>query len=58
MFRKAAFTALLIIVFAQAHSQSSTTDERGVRDFIARWNAAYTGLDAAALAASSLTTTR
>jgi len=51
MFRKAAFTALLIIVFAQAHSQSSTTDERGVRDFIARWNAAYTGLDAAALAA-------
>jgi len=42
---------MLMILFAQAHSQPSTNDERGVRDFIARWNAAYTGLDAGALAA-------
>jgi ketosteroid isomerase-like protein len=51
MFRKAALTAMLIIAFAQALSQPSTNDERGVRDFIAHWNVAYTGLDAGALAA-------
>ena len=29
---------------------ASANDEKGVRDFIARWNAAYTGLDATTLA--------
>jgi ketosteroid isomerase-like protein len=51
MFRKVALAVMLTIISTQAHSQPSTNDERGVHDFIARWNAAYTGLDAGALAA-------
>src|SRR6478736_4359163 len=51
MLTKTVLAAMLMIISAQAHSQPSTNDERGVRDFISRWNAAYTGLDAAALAA-------
>ena len=51
MFRKTALAAMLMIIFLQAHSQPSINDERGVRDFISRWNTAYTSLDAAALAA-------
>jgi len=51
MLTKTVLAAMLVIISAQAHSQPSTNDERGVRDFISRWNAAYTGLDATALAA-------
>ena len=45
MFAKLAAAALMTIAAAAAN------DETGVRQFIARWNAAYTGLDANALAA-------
>jgi len=51
MFKKAVLTAVLIITVAQAHGQSTNYDEAGVRDLIARWNTAYTSLDAKSLAA-------
>lgn len=50
MIRKSAFALVLTITFAQAHGQTRIYDEAGVRDLIARWNAAYTSLDAKSLA--------
>jgi len=50
MIRKAVLLFAVIAVVAQADAQASRNDEQGVRDFIAHWNAAYTSLDAAALA--------
>ena len=34
-----------------AHSQTAAGDEKDVREYIAQWNAAYTGMNAKALAA-------
>ncbi len=45
MFTKFIASALMMAAAASAN------DEKGVRDFIAQWNAAYTGLDAYKLAA-------
>ncbi len=51
MFKKLLFVALLTMVAVLLPSHASASDESDVRDFISRWNAAYTGLDANALAA-------
>lgn len=48
--KKIVFTIVLMLAAVQARPQSSTNDEAGVKDFIARWNAAYRNLDAATLA--------
>ncbi len=48
--KKIVFAIALMVAAVQARPQSATNDEAGVRDFIARWNAAYTSLDAAGLA--------
>jgi len=50
MFKKAAFAVVMMVIVVQVHGQTANYDEAGVRDFISRWNAAYTGLDAKALA--------
>jgi len=50
MMKIAVIIFTIMIATAEAQAQTSTTDEQGVRDFIARWNAAYTGLNAGALA--------
>src|SRR4051794_539290 len=50
MIKRAVIALAIILVVAQAYAQTSTKDEQGVRDFIARWNAAYTSLDSATLA--------
>jgi ketosteroid isomerase-like protein len=42
---------LLTAVLAGMRAHASAANEVEIRDFIAHWNAAYTGLDAAALAA-------
>ncbi len=51
MFRKATIAAALMMALAPARGQTTNYDEAGVRDLIGRWNAAYTSLDAKALAA-------
>jgi ketosteroid isomerase-like protein len=43
--------AVFVSLFTVIHAQTASADEQGVRDFIARWNAAYTGMDAKSLAA-------
>ncbi len=50
MFRKIALTAVMLSALAAVPHCAFAADESGVRDFIARWNAAYTGLDAKTLA--------
>jgi ketosteroid isomerase-like protein len=50
MIKRAAMAFAMMIVIAQTYAQTSTNDQQGVRDFIARWNAAYTSLDSATLA--------
>src|SRR4051812_26106930 len=51
MFRPFLCASLLLAASAGIQNAASTTAESEIRDFIARWNAAYTGLDAAGLAA-------
>ncbi|WP_109487512.1 hypothetical protein [Occallatibacter savannae] len=51
MFRKLAFAALLCLPALTVKAQAAINDEVGVRQFIDRWNAAYTGLNAKDLAA-------
>jgi len=48
---KTAFTVLLVAAALPAQGDASNRDESDVRDFIARWNRAYTGMDSKALAA-------
>lgn len=55
MFRKVALLAVLLSGVSLVPGRVFASDEADVRDFIARWNAAYTGMDAKALA--SLETT-
>src|SRR5690348_4785051 len=43
-------TALILACSVFAFGQQHSPDERGVRDLIAHWNAAYRALDAKALA--------
>src|SRR5690349_1230771 len=50
MVKRAVFAFAIMIGVAQAHAQTGTDDEQGVRDFMERWNTAYTSLDAATLA--------
>lgn len=50
MLRKLAVIAVLLSVMVSLRETAVAEDEAGVRDFIARWNAAYTGLNAKALA--------
>jgi hypothetical protein len=38
--------AVFVSLFTAIHAQTASADEQGVPDFIARWNAAYTGMDA------------
>jgi hypothetical protein len=42
---------LLSVLFVPALAQSAANDEAGVRQFIARWNVAYTGMNPQDLAA-------
>ncbi len=51
MVRKLAIAALLLAPAIQLTAQTPTTDEPGVRQFIERWNTAYTTLNAKDLAA-------
>ena len=51
MWRKTAWVAMFISVLSIMPGTAMAGDETGVRDFVARWNAAYTGLNAKALAA-------
>lgn len=51
MIKRALITAALAMAVAHAQTPAAANDEQGVRDFMARWNAAYTSLDAPALAA-------
>jgi ketosteroid isomerase-like protein len=51
MLRTFVLTAAAALVVAGVPGWAAGDPESEVRDFIARWNAAYTGLDAAALAA-------
>jgi ketosteroid isomerase-like protein len=51
MLTRFASAVLLAAALAGVQAHASSNDETEIRDFIARWNAAYTGLDAAALAA-------
>ena len=50
MLRRIALVAVLMSVVCMIPGRVFASDEAGVRDFIARWNAAYTSLDAKALA--------
>lgn len=51
MFRKIFTAALLALSVLPMTAQSPTNDEAGVRQFIDRWNAAYTSMNAKDLAA-------
>ena len=51
MLKRLLLVAMLLTLAAAAPVRASANDESEVRDFVARWNAAYTGLDANALAA-------
>jgi ketosteroid isomerase-like protein len=51
MLKRFLLIAMLLTLAATVPVRASAKDEAEVRDFIARWNAAYTGLDAVALAA-------
>jgi ketosteroid isomerase-like protein len=51
MLIKIASVVLMCAALAGMESTRSATADGEIRAFIARWNAAYTGLDAAALAA-------
>ena len=48
--KRAVIALAMVIGVAQGHAQATTNDQQGVRDFMARWNTAYTSLDATALA--------
>jgi hypothetical protein len=50
MCRRTALVAMLISVLSIMPRRAMAGDETGVRDFVTRWNAAYTGLNAKALA--------
>ncbi|HZQ97162.1 MAG TPA: hypothetical protein VFA67_19275 [Candidatus Sulfotelmatobacter sp.] len=50
MFRKFALLAVLLSATAAIPGRAFAGDESEVRDFVARWNAAYISLDAKALA--------
>jgi ketosteroid isomerase-like protein len=50
MLRKTALLVLLMSVVSVMPGRARAGDELEVRDFVAHWNAAYTGLDAKALA--------
>lgn len=50
MFGKAILAVSLVVMLAEANGQRLRKDVAGVRSFIARWNAAYIGLNAKALA--------
>jgi ketosteroid isomerase-like protein len=50
--RKSLIAGILICAgFVDLQARASGADESGVREFIAQWNKAYTGMDALALAA-------
>jgi len=51
MWRGTALAAMLISALSIIPRRALVGDETGVRDFVTRWNAAYTGLNAKALAA-------
>jgi ketosteroid isomerase-like protein len=56
MLKRLGWAALILdVAFAiaapSAHPQTASGDEMGVREYIAQWNAAYTGMNAKALAA-------
>lgn len=51
MYRRTVLFALLMSVVSLVPGRATASDESEVRDFVAHWNAAYTGLDAKALAA-------
>jgi len=48
--KRAVIAFAIMIGVALGHAQKKANDEQGVRDFIARWNSAYTSLDAERLA--------
>ncbi len=50
MIRRAVLAVMLTIATVHAKPQTIATDEAGVREFIARWNDAYTSLDSRRLA--------
>ncbi len=50
MLRRFCLVVMLMSAFAAAPLRATANDESGVREFVAKWNAAYTGLDAKALA--------
>jgi uncharacterized protein (TIGR02246 family) len=50
MIKQFTLAATLMAAFAGIEAGAQANDERGVRDLVARWNSAYTGMDAAALA--------
>lgn len=50
MIRRAVLVLTMAFAASHAYPQASGNDEAGVREFIARWNTAYTTLDSGALA--------
>ncbi len=50
MLQKFVFTAIVLAAVAVAPGWTAANAEGEVREFISRWNAAYTGMDAGALA--------